>query len=53
MVCDLRWYANFVEEYETSLYAVGCKELEEIIDGEKLPIGCKVAIQNKEDKPAQ
>ena len=28
------------------------EELQEITDGEKLPIDCKVAMQNKEDKPA-
>ena len=40
------------EEYKTSLYAVECEELEEILDGEKIPWECKVAIQDKEDKPA-
>ena len=25
------------EEYETSLYAIECEELEEILDGEKIP----------------
>ena len=38
------------EEYETISYAMVCEELEEIIDEEKLPIECKVAIQNKENK---
>ena len=32
---------------------MACKELEEIINGEKLPIECKVAIQNKQNKLAQ
>ena len=41
------------EEYETILYTMVCEEREEIIYGEKLPIECKVAIQNKENKPAQ
>ena len=40
------------EEYETISYAIECEELEEIIDGGKIPQECKVAIQNKEDKPA-
>ena len=39
------------EEYETISYAIECEELEGIIDGEKIPQECKVAIQNKEDKP--
>ena len=30
-----------------------CDELEEIINGEKLPIKCKVATQNNEKNPAQ
>ena len=29
-----------LEEYGTIPYAVGCEELEEIMDGEKLPIEC-------------
>ena len=41
------------EEYETISYAMVCEELEETIDGEKLPMEYKVAIQNKEKKPAQ
>ena len=41
------------EEYETTSYAMVCEELEVIIDEEKLSIECKVAIQNKENKPAQ
>ena len=41
------------KEYETILYAARGEELEEILDGEKIPRECKVAIQNKEDKPAQ
>ena len=41
------------EEYETISYAVECEELEEILDGEKIPQECKVAIQDKEDKLAQ
>ena len=40
------------EEYETILYAIECEELGEILDGEKIPQECKVAIQDKEDKPA-
>ena len=40
------------EEYETISYAIECEELEGIIDGEKIPWECQVAIQNKEDKPA-
>ena len=40
------------EEYETISYAIECEELEEIVDGEKIPQECKVAIQGKEDKPA-
>ena len=40
------------EEYETISYAIECEELEEILDGEKIPWECKVAIQDKEDKPA-
>ena len=41
------------EEYETILYAIECEQLVEILDGEKIPQECKVAIQDKEDKPAQ
>ena len=41
------------KEYETISYAVECEELEEILDGEKVPQEYKVAIENKEDKPAQ
>ena len=41
------------EEYETILYATECKELEEIIYREKIPQECKVAIQDKEDKPVE
>ena len=41
------------EEYETMSYTTVCKKLEDIIDGEKLPIECKVAIQEKQNKPAQ
>ena len=41
------------EQYKTISYAMVCEELEEIIDGEKLPINWKVVIQNKENKPAQ
>ena len=44
---------SYSEEYETILYAMFCEKLEEAIDGEKLPIECMVAIQNKEGKPAQ
>ena len=40
------------EEYETISYAIECKELGEILDGEKIPQECKVTIQDKEDKPA-
>ena len=40
------------EEYDTISYAIECEELEEILDGEKIPQECKVAIQDKEDKPA-
>ena len=40
------------EKFETISYAIECEELEGIIDGEKIPQECKVAIQNKEDKPA-
>ena len=40
------------EEYDTILYAIECGELEEILDWEKIPQECKVAIQDKEDKPA-
>ena len=40
-------------EYKTISYTTVCKELEEIIDGEKFPIECKVAIQEKQNKPAQ
>ena len=40
------------EEYETISYAIECEELEEILDREKIPRECKVAIQDKEDKPA-
>ena len=32
------------EEYETILYAIECEELEEILDGEKIPQECKVAM---------
>ena len=39
------------EECETILDAMVCEELEEIMDGENLPIECKMAIQNKENKP--
>ena len=35
------------------MHAIVCEEPKEIIDGEKLPTECKVAIQNKENKPAQ
>ena len=41
------------EEYETISYTMVCKELEEIINGEKFPIECKVAIQNKDNKSTQ
>ena len=41
------------DEYETILYTMVCEELEEIIYGEKLPIECKMAVQNKNNKPAQ
>ena len=41
------------EEYETISYTVVFEELKEIIDGVKLHIECKVAIQNKENKPGQ
>ena len=41
------------EEYETISYAVVCEELEELLDGEKIPWECKVSVQNKEDKTAQ
>ena len=41
------------EEYETISYAIECEELEEILDEEKISQECKVAIQDKEDKPAQ
>ena len=37
------------EEYETSSYTTVCDELEEIADGDKLSIECKVAIQNKQN----
>ena len=40
------------EEYRTILYAIECEECEEVLDGEKIPWECKVAIQDKEDKPA-
>ena len=46
-------HASKCEKYETISYAMVCEELEEIINGEKLPIECKVAIQNKDNKPAQ
>ena len=35
------------EKYETILYTTVCEELGDIIDGEELPIACKVAIQEK------
>ena len=38
------------EEYETILNAMVSEELEEIINGEKLPIECKVTVQNKDNK---
>ena len=41
------------KQYETISYTMVCEELEEIIDKEKLPIECKVAIQKEENKPAQ
>ena len=41
------------EECETISYTMVCKELEEITDGDKLPIECKVAMQNIENKPGQ
>ena len=41
------------EEYETISYAVECEELEEKIYGKKIPQECKVAIQDKKNKPAQ
>ena len=40
------------EEYETILYAIECEELEEILDGEKIPQECKKAMQDKKDKLA-
>ena len=40
------------EEYETVSCAIECKELEEILDGEKITKEYKEAIQDKEDKPA-
>ena len=41
------------EQYETILCVMDCRELETIIDGEKLPRECMVAIKNKENKTAQ
>ena len=41
------------EQYETNSYAVDCEEVEGIIDVEKIPRECEVAIQNKENKTAQ
>ena len=41
------------EQYENIWYVVECEELEGIIDGKKIPLECKVAIQNQENKPAQ
>ena len=40
------------EEYKTISYATECGELEEILEGRRFPKNCKVAIQDKEDKPA-
>ena len=42
-----------LEEYETISYTMVCEELEDIIDGEKCTIEWKMAIQNKENNPAQ
>ena len=41
------------EEFEIISYAMVCEEVEEIIIREKLSIECKVASQNKVNKPAQ
>ena len=41
------------EQYKTISHAVDCEELEEMLDGQKPPRECKMAIQNKENKPAQ
>ena len=39
------------DEYETTSCAIECEEQEEILDGKKIPQECKVALQDKEDKP--
>ena len=41
------------EEYKSISCTTVCEEQEEIINEEKLPIECKVAIQNKENKLAK
>ena len=41
------------EEYETISYITGCYNLGDIIDEEKLPTECKVAIQEKSHKPTK
>ena len=40
------------EEYKTISYATVCEELENILNGEILPIQCKVAIQER-TKPVE
>ena len=45
--------ASDSEECESISYATVCKELEDIIDWEFLPIKCRVAIQKKHNKPAK
>ena len=45
--------ASDSEEYETILYTILYEELEDNINGEILPIECKVAIQEKHHEPAK
>ena len=45
--------ASDSDGYEIISYATVCEELEDIIDGEKLPIECKLDIQEKDNKPAK
>ena len=45
--------ASDSDEYEAISYVTVCEELEDIINGDKLPKECNVAIQEKHNKPAK
>ena len=42
-----------IEEHETISYVMLCEELENIINGETLPIQCTMAIQEKSSKSVE